>query len=536
MGSSMVIAYVSDERYVALADVSLEFLSEENPDCSYETRSRASGSVHLNLPAGRYRVVLSRAGFGSKSVSLEHATGNAPYQFRMLSDGLLGYAWPKWLRSGERSEFRVHSVEPYKLGLWRLGTTPEFIRNLGWFDEHGPRATMQITPDGDYTQGGVLWNTFGYTSPHHKQFATAPERSGLYYFQAETARGMRFAFPWIVAPARPTAPVAVLASNITWNAYNNFGGRSNYINPDRLPSTPTINARQDLKRYTDPDNRVYDTEDYASLSFDRPEPINHIEMTDRPTDPIEGRAACHLAAAEWRLLAWMEREGFAYDYYAETQLHAGQLDLDAYKVLILSTHPEYWSRAMYRRVKRWVFGRGGRLVYLGGNGINCEVVVSDDLSSMSVKNGDAREIQKRGLESRFHLGGESESSLLGIAYDERGIMTGAPYRVIDAKHWAFEGTGLQEGDVFGTQSLHMRCPGGASGHETDKITVSSPSNLHRVARGMNIDDGGADLVTFETDSGGAVFSVGSIAWPSALLVDPPVSRITANVLNRFLKT
>ena len=69
------------------------------------------------------------------------------------------------------------------------------------------------------------------------------------------------------------------------------------------------------------------------LSFDRPEPINHIDVTTEITDPIEGRAACHIAPAEWRLLGWLEREHFAYDYYAETQLHDGTLDLDAYKVL-----------------------------------------------------------------------------------------------------------------------------------------------------------------------------------------------------------
>ena len=38
---------------------------------------------------------------------------------RLLSDGLLGYAWPKYVRSGEQSEFRVHAVEQYKLALWR---------------------------------------------------------------------------------------------------------------------------------------------------------------------------------------------------------------------------------------------------------------------------------------------------------------------------------------------------------------------------------------------------------------------------------
>jgi hypothetical protein len=32
---------------------------------------------------------------------------------------------------------------------------------------------------------------------------------------------------------------------------------------------------------------------------------------------------------------------------------------------------------------------------------------------------------------------------------------------------------------------------------------------------------------------GAVFSTGSITWVTSLLVDPHVSRITANVLRRF---
>jgi hypothetical protein len=85
----------------------------------------------------------------------------APHQFRLLTDGLLGYAWPKWAQSGERSEFRVHSHEAYKLSLWRYGLKKELVRKIGWFDEHGPRATVQITPDGDYTQSGVTWNKFG---------------------------------------------------------------------------------------------------------------------------------------------------------------------------------------------------------------------------------------------------------------------------------------------------------------------------------------------------------------------------------------
>jgi N,N-dimethylformamidase len=102
---------------------------------------------------------------------------------------------------------------------------------------------------------------------------------------------------------------------------NNFGGRSNYIHPDRLPPTPTLNARLELDRYTAPEHLDYKGVDYDSLSLDRPEAINHIPEEVQVTDPIEGRAACHLAAAEWRLLGGLEHEGIEHDVYAETQLH-----------------------------------------------------------------------------------------------------------------------------------------------------------------------------------------------------------------------
>ena len=114
-------------------------------------------------------------------------------------------------------------------------------------------------------------------------------------------------------------------------------------------------------------------------------------------------------------------------------------------------------------------------------------------------------------------------------------MTGAPYRVIEADHWVFAGTGLRKGDLFGEKCLHQRCPGGASGHETDKLSPSSPANVVKLAKGLNPDDGGAEMVVFDTPSGGAVFSVGSISYPASLPVDDKVSRITANVLKQFLE-
>jgi N,N-dimethylformamidase len=105
--------------------------------------------------------------------------------------------------------------------------------------------------------------------------------------------------------------------------------------------------------------------------------------------------------------------------------------------------------------------------------------------------------------------------------------------------------------------------GGAAGLELDCITrdLGSPANILRLASSENhsalvmlvneefgvvpANIGGdqndrvrADLAFAETPSGGALFGVGSIAWCGSLShnsYDNNVSRITANVLRRFMK-
>ncbi len=361
----MLIGYASDERYVALADVLFEF---EDRLGSFEVRSRASGAVHADIEPGPYRVTISKPGYGAKRVELTVAHGR-PYQFRLLADGLLGYAWPKWVRAGQRGEFRVHSVEPYKIDFWRYGWKKELTAKIGWFDEHGPLATMQVTPDGDYTQtrrrveqarlrqlaARTIRDGTGPVGlvllPRH-----APRAGGSSAFPGSwrrSGRGRRSRCCWRTLPGTRTTISAAAATTST---------------PTICRSVPTVNARLELARYNDPAFGTWNAEDYAPLSFDRPEPINHVGEAVQITDPIEGRAACHVAPTEWRLLGWLEREGFDYDVYAETQLHAGELDLAAYRVLVLGPHPEYWSRAMYQAVKQWVFERGGRLFIWAATG------------------------------------------------------------------------------------------------------------------------------------------------------------------------
>lgn len=544
----MQIGWVSDEYDLAIAGVVVDV--ERDGAVVAQVRSGATGAILVDVPPGPCVLSLACVGYGAKRVRAVLGPDRPPLRLRLLSDRLIGFVWPRWVAGGGSSEVRFHGVEPYRLSLWRYGREREFQRILGWYDEHGPRAVMQTLPDGDFTVDGVHWNEIGYGgNPHHTYRVPAPERSGLYYVHAEGESGAWFSAPWVVAPATPTARVAVVLSTNTWNAYNLFGGRSNYVNTPWLPDRPVVNARQDLHRFDSSAMSAWGHPDevYQPLSFERPEPGNVVPRDARPEDPIPGRLASSLAPAEWRLLAWLEREGFAYDTYADQQLHDGTLDLDAYRVLIISVHPEYWSRRQLERVRDWV-DRGGRFIVLGGNSINCEVEPSDDgrslrfLTQLTSTDGalgmpDAVD-PSVWYDSRFHRTAFAEASVMGLATTETGIMTAAPYRVAEgaADHWVFAGTGLRDGDLFGIHSLHERCPGGASGHETDKRTAQTPPAYRLLAKGTNPDDGGAEIVLREAigPGGGAVFNVGSITYVPSLLVDEPLSRVTRNVLERFL--
>ena len=91
--------------------------------------------------------------------------------------------------------------------------------------------------------------------------------------------------------------MAVFCTNMTWNAYNNFGGRSNYINQRELLPTPTVSSRGELERYTKPGTWPFDGFG-APLSFDRPEPGSFVPEDAKITDSIEGRLACFNAPGE----------------------------------------------------------------------------------------------------------------------------------------------------------------------------------------------------------------------------------------------
>ena len=119
--------------------------------------------------------------------------------------------------------------------------------------------------------------------------------------------------------------------------------------------------------------------------------------------------------------------------------------------------------------------------------------------------------------------------------------------------WIFDGV---DEERIGTSGLG----GGAAGQEIDRYDPALGSPAHAVVLASATEFGPdmlrtkeefegsvhftppdpyvrADIVFYETPAGGAVFSVGSIAWFGALArneYDNDVARITENVVRRFL--
>ncbi len=69
----MLLGYVSDERYMAIADALVEI--ERDGQSVAVVRSSPRGAIRADLGPGEYRVTLAKDGFGSKSVTVSADPG-----------------------------------------------------------------------------------------------------------------------------------------------------------------------------------------------------------------------------------------------------------------------------------------------------------------------------------------------------------------------------------------------------------------------------------------------------------------------------
>jgi hypothetical protein len=301
--------------------------------------------------------------------------------------------------------------------------------------------------------------------------------SGLYFVRATASDGRVGYAPFIVRPrVLGTRRVAVVLATNTWAAYN----------------------------FEDADgdgwgDSWYVTGRHRSVDLERPFLDFGVPFRFRDWD--------------LEFVAWLNRANHPVDFLSDDDLDrvaTGDELARRYDLVVFPGHEEYVTRHEYDVIQRYR-DVGGNLAFLAANNLYRRV---DRVGHTLVRRATWRTL------------GRPESSVVGVQYvgSNNGTRQ-AGYVVTGASQepWAFEGTGLVDGDIFGRYGI-----------EIDARTAASPSGTQVLARIPNLLGGGrsAEMTYYETPAGAKVFAAGAINF-GASLADPAVDRLLSNVWARL---
>lgn len=401
--------------------------------------------------------------------------------------------------------------------------------------------------------------------------------SGVYAAKVSSSVGCDY-LPFVVTPRNGGArsDVAVLLPSMTYLAYansrklieSNFA-ESGIMGLDCIPQLfPEL-----LKTHPEWGKSLYDIHadgsGYAFASWHRP------LLNLRPEHMEWFGGSPRNFSADLCLLYWLEETGIDFDVLTDYELHDGGIDaISPYRVLITGSHPEYCTKNMLDALRGYT-GKGGRLMYLGGNGFYWVTSIHPEAPDViEVRRGYAGTRAWTSHPAELHHSttgeqgglwrhrGRPPNSLVGVGFTAQGWDgQAAHYRRLPTSYsprysWIFKGIG--ETEPIGDFGLTMN---GAAGDEIDRhdpriggaeavvvARASGNSDCYCLAIEDQLEATPnvtastnelvrADMVYMGTAHGGAVFSVGSMCWIPALPVkncDNNVARITGNVLRTFV--
>lgn len=402
---------------------------------------------------------------------------------------------------------------------------------------------------------------------------TLPEtmKSGIYAARLRVADDAEHVVFFVRPPrGKATADVAFLAPTASYMAYANnhavTDGRLRELAWARL----TELRREDLflNEHREYGLSLYDSHKDGSAVFYSSR-LRPILVNMRPGNfPWQFSADTHITD-------WLESNDYAYDIVTDEDLHdEGLSALKPYRTVITGTHPEYTSCAMLDALSAYLDG-GGRLMYLGGNGFYWRTAFHPTLPGVievrRAENGTRASVAEPGEYYMAFTGeyggmwraqGRPPQKLVGTGFTAQGCDRASWYRRLPdsfSPRAAFIFEGIGDDELIGDFGLVL---GGAAGFETDRfdknlgtpphalllassechtnawfLAVEDVTEMGPALDGLSHSQVRADMVFFETHNGGGVFSTGSITWAGSLShagYDNNVSRITANVLDRFL--
>lgn len=385
------------------------------------------------------------------------------------------------------------------------------------------------------------------------------------------AAGETISVPVVVRPRHPRrqAPsIAVVLPTYTYLAYANHRQVSEaaYITDySRVTERPVELSDIDLYLNAHPElgPSLYDRSpgDTATYYSSRLRPI----LNYSPDYRWWMTGAPRHFPADLLLLRWLRTQGIAVDVLTDDDAHHGGIEcLDRYRVVVTGSHPEYVTSRQHDAISQFV-DRGGRLVYLGGNGFYWVTGVDDryphaiEVRRRSRDGWWDNEPDEHYLTSTGEPGGlwrdrgRPPQALLGVGFTAQGWGRACAYRRLpdsfrDDAAWVFAGV---DEDPIGAYGLALH---GAAGDEIDRadvelgtppetLVLATSAGAHSRHYETAPEEAGApvraDMTLRWAERGGAVFAVGSINWITSLAHqggDNGVARITRNVLERFAKT
>jgi N,N-dimethylformamidase len=227
--------------------------------------------------------------------------------------------------------------------------------------------------------------------------------------------------------------------------------------------------------------------------------------------------------------------------------------------VITGAHPEYATGPMLEALEMHLRG-GGSLAYLGGNGLNGSVSIDPARPHVIEMRRTETDLAWQALPGEHHHAsgayggdwrrrGRPEHRMLGVGLRAWGEGPAVAYERPDGPEdpaAALVFAGVEPGPIDAAGVVQ----GGPAGYEVDAFDPRAGSPVDAVVLASApmgegyelwpdelIDDPDAppplraDMTLVRRPEGGAVFSVGSIAWTGCLITDDnPVSRVTENVL------
>ncbi len=405
--------------------------------------------------------------------------------------------------------------------------------------------------------------------------------SGFYAVKVTSGDDRSDAFFVVRPDPGDPAPILLVLSTSTYDAYNDWGGPSLYTGGTRVSAERPL-AKGFLVK-PEPHRRKM-----------QPEPDREGLWFFRWAEPL-GLSVWSGGAGWWNwerpFVHWATANGYRLDVAISTDLEEHPEVLEGHRLFVCVGHDEYWSWGMRDALDAHT-AAGGNAAILSGNTCCWQVRFEDDHRAMTSYKYRADEDPVVGTPQEHLLSGawwdrrigRPETSTTGLTFSRGGYSRyglGVPrasgaYTVHRPHHWIFEGTDLRYGDALGladaivayevdgceltTGSDGLPAPTHADGAPaTLEVLATAPARLWRqdeqpsryahepgelehAAMALYGDDWEAHvgelannhavLGVFTTPGGGTVVNAGVTDWACGL-GGPDVDRITRNVLDRL---